>query len=67
MWHATQRAPGEPALWNVCDGVSNFSGRWQVAQTRSAETGTLRSCGLWQFVHVTPAACILLWRKEPYS
>ena len=67
MWQETQLDPAEPALWKVCAGVSNFSGRWQAAQTRSAETGTLRSCGLWQFVQVTPAACILLCRNEPYS
>ncbi len=67
MWQAVQLAPAESALWKWCLGVSNFSGRWQAPQTRSVETRTFKLWGSWQLEQVTPAACILLWRKEPYS
>ena len=67
MWQLVQLAPAEAGLWKWCAGVSNFSVAWQPAHTRSAEPETFRLCGLWQSEQLTPAACILLWRNDPYS
>ncbi len=67
MWHATQLAPVDVALWKWCVGVAYFSGRWQRLQMPSGETRTFIVCASWQSVQVTPPAYILLWPNEAYS
>ncbi len=67
MWHATQLAPVDVALWKWWAGVAYFSCRWQRLQMPSGETRTFIVWASWQSVQVTPSAYIRLCRKEAYS
>src|SRR5262249_24190962 len=67
MWHVTQRAASESAVWWWCSGVSNLVGRWHCAHTALPDARSSRPCGSWQSAQVTPARNIRLWMNEATS